>query len=78
MPKSKKSSLGILDFLGILEFISLRCPLGFAAAVKNRAPRFLSYFLCSQRSTSRGAVSAVAAGEISRLNFKDEVRRKLP
>ena len=45
---------------------------------KNKAPRFLSYFLCSQRSTSRGAVSAVAAGEISRLNFKDEVRRKLP
>ena len=37
---------------------------------KNKAPRFFSYFLCSQRSTSRGAVSTAVAGEISRLNFK--------
>ncbi|MDO2409807.1 hypothetical protein [Campylobacter magnus] len=42
-------------FWGILEFLNSRCALGFAAAVKNKAPRLRGDFLQFWRRTSRGA-----------------------
>ena len=51
--------------MGIIKFSRIA-----VAAVKKQAPRFLNYFLRSQRRTSRGAVSTAVAGEILRLNFE--------